>query len=595
MNATRYGLALSVWLVMPACLVSEEMKTDALEDMLADLDSDGQYAAPWGEDCDDENPDIFFGAPEICDGLDNDCDGNNANINDIDEDGDGYLLCDLHGGSSIGEGILGGSDCNDDSALIHPGADELCDSLDNNCDGETDESTAVDALQWYTDTDGDGFGDVATKVDSCEEPANTIADGTDCDDTDSTIHPDATEVCDGQDNDCDGLSTPEELDDDQDGYVECILDSGGWDGLLTPTFSEMLGDDCNDTDATVHPLTQWYPDSDSDGYGDSLNSEPTVQCENPGGYIHNNTDCNDQEALVHPTATEVCDGLDNNCDGTTDGSDSADAIDWFHDADADGYGDPAVIDAHACTAPADTTADNTDCNDAEDTMYPGAAEVCDGLDNDCDGLSAPEELDDDQDGYVECILDSGGWDGLLTPTFSEMLGRDCDDTDTSILDGVDYYADGDGDGYGLSSEASRLCSMDSGYAALDGDCLDTDSTVYPTATELCDGQDNDCDTAVPSNELDLDQDGWVECTVDAGGWDYQAISGGGDCDDTEPSTHPTATEACDGTDNDCDGVVPVDEVDDDLDNWVECNWSVTSPSPWRGPTPPDGGNDCNDA
>ncbi|MEE2750705.1 MAG: MopE-related protein [Myxococcota bacterium] len=595
MNATRYATALLVSLAMPGCLVPGALKDDALDEKLVDLDLDGQYASPWGDDCDDLNPHVYLGAPEICDGLDNDCDGNNTIINDIDADGDGWLACDVEDDFSPGEGFHGGSDCDDENDSIHPGADEVCDNQDNNCNDEIDEPTAIDVLQWYTDADGDGYGDAATEVDSCDEPANTIADGSDCDDADSTIHPGALEICDGQRNDCGTALSPSEIDDDADGFVECTLDANGWDGELTTGFLEMLGDDCDDTDATIHPLTQWYPDTDSDGYGDSLSSDPTIQCANPGNSIHNNADCNDQDAGVHPAATEVCDGVDNNCDGTTDGTDSADAIDWFDDTDADGFGDPAALNSHACTAPDQTTADSTDCNDSEDTVYPGAAEICDGLDNDCDGLPAAEELDDDQDGYVECILDSDGWDGLLTPTFSEMLGRDCDDADSSILDGVDYYTDDDGDGYGLSSEVSRLCSMDPGYAALDGDCLDTDSTVYPTAAELCDGQDNDCDGTIPTNEVDGDNDGWVTCTIDSGGWDYQAISGGGDCNDTAASIYPTATEACDGADNDCDGVVPPDEVDDDLDNWVECSWSATSTTPWLGPTPPDGGNDCNDA
>nr|MCK4930345.1 putative metal-binding motif-containing protein [Nanoarchaeota archaeon] len=95
---------------------------------------------------------------------------------------------------------------------------------------------------------------------------------------------------------------------------------------------------------------------------------------------------------------------------------------------------------------------------------------------------------------------------------------------------------------------------DDGYTS-DVDCDDNDASVNPGATELCDGQDNDCDGGIPATETDSDGDGYVECSIDAGGWDGLPIFGGDDCDDTDLEVNPAAAEACNGFDDDCDGEV----------------------------------------
>jgi hypothetical protein len=175
------------------------------------------------------------------------------------------------------------------------------------------------------DQDGDGY---------------TPASG-DCDDADPGIHPDAAEICDGSDNDCDG-----------------------------------------DVDGGAEDAQAWYPDKDEDGVGDP--EERVLACEQPAGHILDSSDCDDSDALVAPGETELCDGADNDCDGTVDEADAADASSWYPDTDGDGHGagEPTV----ACDAPAGMVAGDEDCDDTLAEVSPSEAELCsDGLDNDCDG------------------------------------------------------------------------------------------------------------------------------------------------------------------------------------------------------------------
>lgn len=216
-------------------------------------------------------------------------------------------------------------DCDDSTATRFDGATERCDGVDNDCDASvpTSESDA--------DLDGD-----------------RVCDG-DCDDADAGRFPSNFESCDGIDNDCDGEVAADETDDDGDGYAEC-LDCTGDSCVI----------DCDDTDVTTLTPT-WYADVDGDGLGDGTTA--TSACPPPADYVRISGDCDDTEALAYDGGTEVCDGIDNDCDGLID--------DGF-DADADGFGD--------CI----------DCDDTNASVNPSEVEVCgDGFDNDCDG-EAPE-------------------------------------------------------------------------------------------------------------------------------------------------------------------------------------------------------------
>lgn len=101
------------------------------------------------------------------------------------------------------DGVASKDDCNDLEATIYPGAPEYCDGLDNNCDGETDTPDALDAQSWYLDADLDGFGDPASLVIACYQPDGLMDIADDCDDTDPMTYPGAIELCDGKDTDCD--------------------------------------------------------------------------------------------------------------------------------------------------------------------------------------------------------------------------------------------------------------------------------------------------------------------------------------------------------------------------------------------------------
>ena len=113
-----------------------------------------------------------------------------------------------------GDGYGPEEDCRNRDPEIHPGADERCDEVDNDCDGERDEDDAIDAPAWALDADGDGSGDPGAVVSACERPAGYVESQDDCDDQDATSYPGAAETCeDGVINDCDGS--------DEDAQASC--------------------------------------------------------------------------------------------------------------------------------------------------------------------------------------------------------------------------------------------------------------------------------------------------------------------------------------------------------------------------------------
>jgi hypothetical protein len=216
---------------------------------------------------------------------------------------------------------------------------------------------------FYADADNDTYGDLASPLTVCTPPAGYVSDNTDCDDTDGLVNPMTTWY---QDNDGDltGNTTVT--------FVGCtppvgyVLDSG----------------DCDDNDVLIVLPTTYYSDADNDGFGAGLG---LVLCTNPGaGYVTNQSDCDDALNTVYPGAPEICDGIDNNCNNQTD--EGLTFITYYVDADNDGFGAGAA--QSLCEDPGvGYSLNNTDCNDAINTVYPGATEIADdGIDQNCDGV-----------------------------------------------------------------------------------------------------------------------------------------------------------------------------------------------------------------
>jgi hypothetical protein len=204
-------------------------------------------------------------------------------------------------------------------------------------------------------------------------------------------------------------------------------------------------------------LHAYYPDTDGDGFGDP--AKQVDACAAPPGFIGKGGDCDDAAAGRHPGAAEICDHVDDNCDGTIDDADPqvdvSDGATYYRDADGDGFGDASQF-RHACAAPAGYVAKSTDCDDGDGDVNPAAAEICDGRDDDCDGL-------------VDVA------DPSLDPSSTRA-----------------YYKDADHDGFGAGT-ATVACAPPQGFVDQSGDCDDGDAAAHPGGTEVCDGADNDCD------------------------------------------------------------------------------------------------------
>ena len=431
--------------VLLSCSNTPKSVINEPSDQIIIIDADGDGFSQ-DEDCDDTEPFINPDAVEICDGLDNNCDGlSDEGVMDTffeDSDGDGF-------GSSINlvqacESPAGfvttSSDCNDQNSSIYPGSNELCDGLDNNCNDEIDEG--VGSL-YMLDRDLDGFGDSNTEVYACTLEDGLSETGGDCDDTNALIFPQAPEYCDNLDNDCDGT-----------------------------------------IDDTVEQYT-FYIDGDGDGFGDANTS--VSSCTLPSGHSTNSLDCDDVDSAIYPGQEEICDELDNDCNGSIDDS-ASDAEEWFLDYDGDGFG--GEVSLFACSQPSLYVSNSDDCNDLRSDAYPTAVEVCDEIDNNCNG-----------------------W---------------IDSDDPNISNEPIWYLDVDEDGYGSNAFSMNSCDQPLGFSDNTLDCDDGD----PLSTNL--SNDADCDGTLTAL----------------------------DCDDSDPSSGTIPNDA------DCDGIPTEEDCDDSTSDSV---------------------------
>ena len=241
-----------------------------------------------------------------------------------DEDGDGFGVGEVVyvGCRGPSRAALRDGDCFDGNDAIYPGATEPCTGYDFDCDGIPDHGAEVDGEVWYVDADGDGHGDPERGAEYCEQPDDSVAVGDDCDDLDAEVSPSALEVCNGRDDDCDGLSDEAGADGESTWYLDAD-DDGYGDATHEVTACEPPagyvadGTDCDDDDSDVLGALTWYPDADGDGYGEGA-GEPV--CDPGSGFADEDGDCDDTDDTVHPAAGETCDnGRDDDCDGAADG------------------------------------------------------------------------------------------------------------------------------------------------------------------------------------------------------------------------------------------------------------------------------------
>jgi|GEM_PF-5467271 len=307
-----------------------------------DADCDGVLTTA---DCDDSSATVYPGAAELCNGVDDDCDPATAAVGgETDVDSDSSLSC---------------VDCDDNDVDIFPGAAEQCDGIDNDCVGGADFVSTLDDGGTEVDTDTDGSLDCA-----------------DCEDTNASNFPGNSEVCDGADNDCNAGAD----------YSATPGVGGGDDGgdELSDSDSDSVLDcaDCDDNAPTNYPGNAEVcdgQDNDCTGGADffAVANGPAGDGGSETADADNDTsldcaDCDDNDANNYPGNSEVCDGADNDCVGGAD----------FVTVSDDGGGE-----SHSDN---DNVLDCDDCNDADAFVYPNAPELCDGVDNDCDGSVAAQ-------------------------------------------------------------------------------------------------------------------------------------------------------------------------------------------------------------
>ncbi len=372
-------------------------------------------------DCNDANAAINPGATEVCNGVDDDCD---ASIDEgFDIDNDGFTICE--------------GDCNDNNNNIFPGAPEACNGIDDDCDSVIDDN--VTTQNYYTDVDGDGFGSNLIG-NFCSPPVNSSLNNTDCDDNNSAINPNATEVCNGIDDDCDS-----------------VID----DNVITQNY---------------------YNDMDGDGFGAGLIGN---FCSPPSNSSLTNDDCNDNNAAVRPGATEVCNGIDDDCNGSID--DNVVTQNYYNDVDGDGFG--AGLIGNLCSPPANSSLTNNDCNDNNAAIHPGVTDVCNSIDDDCDGSTDEDGtltwwLNADGDNYAAatqstCTSPGAGW-----TTTAPQFNGDCNDNNAAINPGaIEICANGiDDNCNGFIDEG---CGGGVGFDNMSGAVsVSSNNNIYPSCTVL---------------------------------------------------------------------------------------------------------------
>ncbi len=570
-----------------------------------------------GDDCNDDPAQngsaIYPGKPETCNDVDENCNG--ATDEGCDDDGDKYCdaaftvyntpkVCPNTNGGTTG---AKGNDCVDDPGVngwdFNPGKAEICNNFDDNCDSKIDEKC---------DDDGDKYCDNTMVVTGsptvCPNTKPIGGKGDDCDDTVGTgpsFNPGKGEQCNDLDDNCSGI-TDEGCDDDKDGYCDssmtvinvpkvCLSNTSGGN-------AGALGQDCNDASSAVNPSksdicnniddncssgTDEGCDDDNDDYCSSTKTvigKPTTCSKTDGGAggaLGN--DCDDTKVAVNPGAAEACNNTDDNCSGATDEG---------CDDDNDDYCDATMLltSATTCKSSVALGGKGDDCDDTKTTVNPLRTEICNDIDDNC-ASGTDEGCDVDNDDYCDATKTVVGKPATCTKTDggggAGSPGNDCDDSKSTINPGAseicdnvdnncsastDEGCDDDNDDYcdaTMTLTSATTCSKSVAVGGKGDDCDDSKLAVNLGAIEICDDIDNNCKLGTDES-CDDDNDDYCDANMTVVGkpntcskTNNGAVSGpGNDCNDAVGSVHPTASEVCNGVDDDCnsstdEGVTPV--------------------------------------
>ena len=381
--------------------------------------------------------------------------------------------------------------------------DEVCNGVDDNCDGNIDEGVVGEPCEL-----NNNFG-TCPGVFACGGEVDQVCIGT----------MPAADVCNGLDDDCDGITDKGFPDFDQDNLADCV-----------------------------------DPDDDND-------NTPDID------------DCAPYDPSIGLFAGESCDGVDNNCNGLTDEEGAGGCTDYWQDADVDGYGSDAAGPKCLCGPDPSqyyTATQDGDCNDLAASAFPGGNEICNGIDDDCDGL-----LDEDLAIESPCSISNavGVCQGSIAcvqgiiqcigqtpqPEVCNALDDDCNgQTDDTT---ADYDNDGDPDCTDPDDDNDNFLDED--------DCQPLNENAYPGAQETCDGSDTNCNGVIDDEDAtgcvahyqDADGDGYgsdlvaPKCLCGPDNATYFNTTDAGDCNDIKNSVNPVADEVCNGIDDNCNASI----------------------------------------
>jgi hypothetical protein len=568
---------------------------------------------------------------EQCNNIDDDCDG---------QTDEGVPAAECFFENAEGK-CPGNTECvaGETTCTAPAASKEVCDGKDNDCDGDTDEGFADtdndgDADCLDLDQDGDGLPNLTDNCPLDPNPEQFDSDGDEvgdvCDDDDDGDGvPDGVDNCptianpQQQDLDADGLGNSCDDDDDGDNDPDAT-DCSPLDPAISISGTETCGPADEDCDGSTNEVgaigcTDYFKDADKDGVGDATDKQCSCAPVAPYTALVGG-DCNDLEASVGPGGSEKCDGLDNDCDGDIDEPGATGCLSFLFDGDGDGYGQSGVSQCRCAPGAGYTATAGGDCVDDSSAINPGVSEQCNGFDDNCNSAIDEEgangclvyHLDIDTDGFgqtasAKCLCGPSG-------QFSAIIAGDCNDlapetnpAQTEKCGGADencngvanevgavgcqvYFADSDKDTFGAGAGAC-LCEASATFTATNSsDCDDLDSAVNPAAGEICDGKDNNC-AAGTDEGCDDDGDDFCDSAMTTVVPAPPACpNGGGDCDDTKASVRPGATEICNGLDDNCGS--GIDEgCNADGDAFCKVGAVVSVPPP---PICPSGPGDCQD-